>query len=66
VALDARGPPRRLRVAVADLEHVEEHVLLRRRRGQTSIRHPPGTTARRFEGDSFSMPSQNVSHILRR
>ncbi len=30
------------------------------------MRQPPGTTARRFDGDSFSMPSQNVSHILRR
>ncbi len=30
------------------------------------MRQPPGTTARRFEGDSRSMPSQNVFHIFRR
>ena len=32
--------------------------------GETSIRQAPGTTARRFEGESRSIPSQNVFHIF--
>ena len=33
--------------------------------GETSIRHPPGTTPRRFEGESLPRSSpQNVVHIF--